>query len=257
MITADPCVTAAHDPQFTRDGFCVLKQALAPETVARMRQVTCANLDLMGQTRASDQSYHLAGFHRFSALLDVERALTSSPQVQAFMEAHFRPPGWESIGLTDITVNRSQHWHTDLLRGAFSRYLDGIDPWASRRADCVKALAYLQDGKSLRIVPGSHFTPTPLDDLKLENLAKGCSTMQLDIEAGDVVMMDIRALHRGSTDQEMANPALSHTPKILASMVFGQIGSTFSQAMRTGNSARMQAWDQAHLPDKALGHLAT
>jgi hypothetical protein len=59
--------------------------------------------------------------------------------------------------------------------------------------------------------------------------------------------MDIRALHRGSTDEEMRGLELADTPKILFSTVFGPIASAFTQAMQVGNAHRMAEWDRRFL----------
>lgn len=245
----------SQQAQLGRDGFCILPKVLSPDTVAWMREKTRANVALMGQTRDCATSYHLAGFHRFSAFEGMARLIATNPTLRAFLDAHFTHEVWGEIGLTDITVNRSQHWHTDLLRGKYAQHLQEVDPWEQSHAPCIKALAYLQDGKSLRIVSGSHLDPTPLDDVALEDLANTETVTQLEVQAGDIVLMDIRALHRGSTDQEMTAPTLAVDPKILVSMVFGQTSSDFVRAMETGNARRMAEWDGAHLPETARENL--
>ena len=118
---------------------------------------------------------------------------------------------------------------------------------AKIRKSCIKVLAYLQSGKSLRIVPGSHLSPTPLDDALLNPHANLASIVQLELNAGDAVLMDIRALHRGSTDAEMNDPQLANNPKILLSTVFGATDSTFAHAMQAGNDYRMKQWDLKYL----------
>ncbi len=48
-----------------------------------------------------------------------------------------------------------------------------------------------------RIMPGSHLTPTPLDDALLEALGEAArDVVRVDVRAGDVVMVDIRAFHQ-------------------------------------------------------------
>ena len=49
-----------------------------------------------------------------------------------------------TIGLSDITVNRSQPWHTDLLRGAYARFLTPDMCWGDASRPCIKALLYLR-----------------------------------------------------------------------------------------------------------------
>ncbi|MDH4986915.1 hypothetical protein QEZ47_15520 [Aminobacter anthyllidis] len=112
----------------------------------------------------------------------------------------------------------------------------------------LKALVYLQDGASLRILPCSHLSPSPLDDTLLEVLAEAArDVVRVDVKAGDVVMMDIRALHRGSTDADMRSPELAAAQKILVSTVFGPVASALAQAMQLGNAHRLADWDRRFL----------
>lgn len=202
----------------------------------------------MGQTRDVAHSYHLAGFHRFPSLSAIHARISSEEAINHFLSAYYSGRPYYTIGLSDITVNRSQQWHTDLLRGQYSRFLDKGIAWEKSGGSCIKALLYLQDGASLGIVPGSHLIPSPLDDTQLDGLARSQDLVWLSVRAGDVVMMDIRMLHRGSTDEDMQNPELAQTPKILVSTVFGLIGSAFTEAMQIGNAHRMVDWDRRFLP---------
>lgn len=229
------------------DGFCVLRGVFDAASIMKFRETTLNNLGEMGQTRNVGHSYHLAGFHRFPCFSDIHTQMLQSRMINDFLHDFFAGDRYMAIGLSDITINRSQHWHTDLLRGEYAKYLENVDPWAHSRGPCIKALAYLQPGKSLRIVRGSHLSSSPLNDAELEELAHSQNVEQLEINAGDVVMMDIRALHRGSTDDEMNNPALASDPKVLLSSVFGRTSSAFSRAMQIGNAHRMAAWDEKFL----------
>ncbi|WP_243611964.1 hypothetical protein [Shimia aestuarii] len=239
----------AQVAELDAEGVCVLSGALDAEKIAALRDTCLRQRGLMGQTRDIDHSQHLAGFHRFDAFAGVDQAFQHCDAINGFLDAYFGPGAYAPIGLSDITINRSQHWHTDLLRGPYARFLDGVDPWASTRGECLKALIYLQDGKSLRFVKGSHRAPSPLDDAALDELARAQRDTQLDIKAGDVVMMDIRGLHRGATDAEMARAEMVDAPKILLAHVFGKRGAPFAEAMEKGNAARMQDWDAKFLPE--------
>lgn len=201
----------------------------------------------MGQTRSVSHSFHLAGFHRFPALSTLHGRIVDKPIINAFLSTYFDQKRYYSIGLSDITINRSQQWHTDLLRGQYAGFLAGIDPWSPTNGSCLKALVYLQDGESLQVVPGSHSNPSPLDDIQLANVVETQEIAPVKVKAGDVVMMDIKVLHRGSTDEAMSNPALRQSPKILISTVFGPIASEFAQAMQIGNAYRTADWDRKFL----------
>jgi ectoine hydroxylase-related dioxygenase (phytanoyl-CoA dioxygenase family) len=233
--------------QIATDGYHVLKSVFNNEEIEHFRQLSINGKGLMGQTRSASHSRHLAGFHRFPHFADCHAAILSNPIINSVLKQYFGNGSYYAIGLSDITVNRSQQWHTDLLRGKFREYLHEDTLWAKNTKGCIKALVYLQSGKSLRIVPGSHLQPTPLDDTELDILARSADHVQLEIQAGDVVMMDIRSLHRGSTDEEMSSTLLEQSPKILLSTVFGQLNSPFAQSMELGNMYRMINWDQKYL----------
>ena len=233
--------------QLETQGFCILPQVFGAADIARFRAAVMREAETMGQTRNVAHARHLAGFHRFPKFAGLHAELVAEPGVNALLDRYYGGDSFYAIGLTDITINRSQHWHTDLLRGTYSHFLQDDLPWQAGERGCIKALVYLQSGKSLRIVPGSHLSPTPLDDVALERMAEQGSYAVLDVAAGEVVMIDIRSLHRGSTDAEMAAPALAHNPKILISTVFGAIHSRFAQAMQIGNAHRMQDWDARNL----------
>ncbi|OYX25148.1 MAG: hypothetical protein B7Z10_07210 [Rhodobacterales bacterium 32-66-7] len=233
-------------------GFARIPSAFPIDTIEEFRSIVTGGLSRMGQTRAVAHSRHLAGFHRFPEFASIATNIRENPAVTAFLLAAFGPDQPFDIGLTDITVNRSQDWHTDLLRGPYASFLDGCDPWAKDETPCLKVLVYLQPGKSLRLLPGSHLRPSPLDDGQIAESVEQAAKTQLDIASGDVVILDIRTVHRGSTDEEMADTQLADTPKILVSMVFGATGSRFAQAMRDGNLCRMAQWDQKFLPSSSL-----
>ncbi|MEE9387548.1 MAG: hypothetical protein V3U96_02975 [Paracoccaceae bacterium] len=229
------------------DGFCVVKGVFSPDKIANFRDILTQNLDEMGQTRNVAHSFHLAGFHRFSKFDWVTEQIETNPAILDFLRDYYCGSSFSTLGLSDITINRSQQWHTDLLRGQYAKYLDGVNPWARPKGDCIKALVYLQNGKSLRIVQNSHRYPSPFDDRAIADVAQAKNVTQLSVRAGDVVMLDIRAIHRGSTDAEMSDPKLSENPKILLSTVFGRTKSAFSEAMRIGNADRMQDWDSNYI----------
>jgi hypothetical protein len=228
-------------------GCCILPSVFRNSEIEEFRTLAVGNLSIMGQTRDVAHSYHLAGFHRFPTFSAIHARIVADDMINQFLSAYYGGNPYYAIGLSDITVNRSQQWHTDLLRGRYGDFLKEGSPWSEPAESCVKALVYLQDGASLRIVQQSHLAPTPLDDVLLDDLAQSQDVVQVKVSAGDVVIMDIRALHRGSTDEEMRGLELADTPKILFSTVFGPIASAFTQAMQVGNAHRMAEWDRRFL----------
>jgi hypothetical protein len=244
---ADTVEMSALVADLRDQGFAILPGVFTTAEIEDFRETVTRHLGLMARTRSIAHAYHLAGFHRVETLVPLHAAIATNEPVQNFLCRYYDGQSFETIGLTDITVNRSQHWHTDLLRGAYSGFLADGSPWHETGHSCLKVLVYLQPGKSLRIAPGSHVAPSPLDDDQLEILAQASNPIQLHVEAGDVVIMDIRSLHRGSTDAEMSDPGLAHDPKILVSTVFGLSGSRFANAMKQGNALRLADWDRRHL----------
>src|SRR6185295_19757554 len=90
-----------------------------------------------------------------------------------------------TIGLSDITINRSQHWHTDLLRGKYEAYLKGVDIWGGECAGVYKLLMYLQDSTSLKIVRGSHRVPLSLVNDDYADPADNADVVAVSFKAGD------------------------------------------------------------------------
>lgn len=234
--------------KLTSLGYCVLPNAFDEQTLLDLRRIVTVNRENMPNTRKSAYARHVAGFERFSEFENLFSLIDSNTALNDFFRSHFGHSKYSSFGLSDITVNRSQHWHTDLLRGKFAHHLEGIDAWSSEVGSCIKALFYLQDGRSLKVVPKSHLAKTPLDDRLLEKRVTGEKVEQIAVTAGDIVMMDIRCLHRGSTEEAMGNPSLAENPKILVSNVYSEDHSSLRAAMSAGNQERQRAWDFQHIP---------
>ena len=106
---------------------------------------------------------------------------------------------------------------------------------------------YLQRSRSLKVVPGSHRRPVPLDSDAKVVPAEAGAVQQVEVDDGDIVLMDIRLVHRGSTEEEMAQTDLAAAAKILVSTVYGGLGTPLARAMQLGNAQRMMDWDARHL----------
>src|SRR5262249_6755072 len=152
-------------------------------------------------TRPTPSSRHLAGFHLYPELESLHNRLASNKRVLDFMGLVLRGQKARSIGLSDITINRSQHWHKDLLRGKYAPYLNGLDIWDCECAGVYKLLMYLQEGASLKIVRGSHRVPVSLGSDEHAEPSDNDDVVEVSFKEGDVVVMDIRTSHRGSTEE--------------------------------------------------------
>lgn len=202
-----------------------------------------SNLAFMSNTRPTKTARHIAGFHRFPCFEPIHAAVSANSQLMCVLDSIYRECQMISLGLSDITINRSQPWHTDLLRGDYSKHLTSEICWESTARPCLKALVYLQDGASLQVVPGSHRHPIDLSDDRNAIPPRDAKIEAVKASAGDVVLMDIRTIHLGSTEAEMAARTLGADAKILISTVFGDRNSKLAQAMQKGNAERMVDWD--------------
>jgi len=238
--------------QLEHEGYCVLPRALEASAVDTMRKRVVANLGIMGNTRPNSASRHLAGFHRYPTLEPLHQMMTSNGDLIDALTEVYKPANFITIGLADITVNRSQPWHTDLLRGKYARFLSPEMCWGEQGGGCLKALLYLQNGKSLKVVPGSHLTQLPLSDDKFTIPTENQTVQSVEVQVGDIVLMDIRLIHRGSTEEDMQAENLAIDPKILVSIVFGAQGAPLTHAMQVGNAHRMVEWDALHLTSGSL-----
>lgn len=232
-----------HLTDIEERGYSAVRGAFDDSTISRIRHVIIKNLDLMSNTRPTKTARHIAGFHRFPCFEPIHIAISANGQLRPVLDGIYRECQMISLGLSDITINRSQPWHTDLLRGVYSKHLTSEICWGSTAHPCLKALLYLQEGASLQVVSGSHRHPIELSDDRNAIPARDAKIEAVKVEAGDVILMDIRTIHRGSTEAEMASTSLGADAKILISTVFGDRYSKLAQAMQKGNAERMVDWD--------------
>lgn len=232
---------------FARDGFYILSQVFPAPDIADMRKAVLGQVQVMSNTRPNPQARHLAGFHRYEALAGLHHRLAENPEISEALGGIYAQAPFRTIGLTDITVNRSQPWHTDLLRGKYARFLTPDICWGPDAAPCIKVLLYLQDGASLKVVAGSHSAPVPLADDHACVPGDPATVQSVPVKAGDVILMDIRLVHRGSTEDETIGFDLAEGAKILISTVFGATDTPMTAAMTAGNATRLADWDTQHL----------
>lgn len=229
-----------------KKGYTIIKNAFDDVAIKEFREIVEDNKDLMKNTRPTESSRHLAGFHRYPCLEHLHCSISNNPKIIEFLNQIYQKNSYITIGLSDITINRSQEWHTDLLRGEFSSYLDYKSCWDSHSSGVFKFLLYLQDGRSLEVAQGKHLVKTPLDDAALTSAIEDFSTVSVPVELGDVVVIDIRLPHRGTTEEQMQSKNLEVCPKILVSTVFGELDSPLTNQMQKGNFDRLMKWDQKY-----------
>jgi hypothetical protein len=227
------------------DGITVLKGVFDRETVDRSREQVMQHWSLYKNTRPTPSSRHLAGFHHYPELESLHNLLAGNKKVLNFIKLVLGGQA-RSIGLSDITINRSQHWHTDLLRGKYEPYLNGVDIWDRECAGVYKLMMYLQDGTSLKIVRGSHRVPVLLEKDEYAEPGASADVRDISFKAGDVVVMDIRTSHRGSTEEVFLSGAYDDHPKILVSTALGLDGGKLTAAMEFGNARRLLDWQDRY-----------
>lgn len=245
MKTMDSSEVARQSEQLIERGFVVL-QGLAPADVDSARERVLANAHLLKNTRPNPSAGHLAGFHRYPEVEPLHKLVSSNPVVLDILRAATGSSVMRSIGLSDITVNRSQEWHVDLLRGKYQPHLTPEICWGPNGGGVYKVLLYLQPGLSLRVLPGAHTRPVALDDDRKSAPRDPTDPVAVNVNAGGIVLMDIRLPHRGSSEAELSNEEFVRNPKILLSTVLGAHEKPLTRAMEQGNFERLCDWDAAH-----------
>ncbi len=238
---------AGNVKELRENGHTTLRGVFKPATVLACRELILKNRALLKNTRPSSSALHLAGFHRFPELESLHTQLASNPVVSRLFEHLLADTSMQTIGLSDITINRSQPWHKDLLRGTFSAYLQGQDLredicWGENGGGVYKVLFYLQSGSSLKVIRGSHKVPIPLQSDRSSEPDEQALVEALSVTAGDVVIMDIRMSHRGASEEVYAGGQYDDDPRMLISTALGAANGPLTRAMEVGNFHRMLDW---------------
>lgn len=228
--------------ELRENGVTVLRGVFDRPTIAAARERVLANRRLFRNTRPTASAGHLAGFHRFPALEPLHAMLTGSAAIVDLVGLALRGDGVRTIGLTDITVNRSQEWHVDLLRGKFERFLTPASVWGPGGGGVYKALLYLNDSTSLQVAKGSHLQRVSLTDDGKAVPDASAEIVPVAVHAGDVVVMDLRCRHRGAPEEAYSAGQWDADPRILVSTVFGGAGRELTRQMEIGNFIRMMEW---------------
>lgn len=236
---------AQQSRQLIDHGFVVL-DALPFDTIGKARKCVVEHVHLLKNTRPNASSGHVAGFHRYPELEPLHALVSSHAPALDILRVATGSERIRSIGLTDITVNRSQQWHVDLLRGKYQHYLNPEICWGPNGGGAYKVLLYLQPGATLRVIPGGHRKPVALDNDRNSEPANAADVVDVAVAAGGIVLMDIRLPHRGSTEEELRNEEFRRNPKILVSTVLAADDKPLAHAMERGNLERLLDWDAAH-----------
>ncbi len=161
--------------QLREVGYAILPNVFSLEEIEQFRRRVVRAKDRMPSTRENPSSRHFAGFHRCAELAGLHADLVQSRLIVEVLGTAYEHRDFNAIGLSDITINRSQQWHTDLLRGPYQRFGVSEVCWQDSEPSCYKALLYLQDGERLFVLPGSHKLGRHIEDTEAEQLAMGTS----------------------------------------------------------------------------------
>lgn len=223
------------------EGVAVIAGAFDEDAIEGARRIVLAHLELMKRTRPTPSARHLAGFHRFPELEPLHLAITGNPVVTGFLHG-LLGERLRTIGLSDITVDRSQQWHKDLLRGAFRSFLDPGDVCAANHGKAFKVIMYLQDSASLQVVPGSHRRDIDLSSDEHAIPGPDDSVVAVPVRRGDAVVIDLCTTHRGTDEAAYLDRAPEDPARILVSTVFTRASCGFADQLEAGNAARLADW---------------
>jgi len=243
------CASTSSEPEsvavaeLADTGVGVLRGSFDIGDIGAARRIVLDNVGLMRRTRRNPSSRHLAGFHRYPDLEPLHRMITGNVLVRKAM-ATALGPDFRTIGLTDITIDRSQQWHKDLLRGRFSHHLEPDDNCANHHGKVIKVIMYLQRSSSLQFVPGSHRRDVPLDSDDHAIPDPDDCVIRLPVDLGDAVLIDVCTTHCGSSDEELEMMEPGDEPRVLISTVFGRKNCAFADRMEVGNAARLADWQR-------------
>jgi len=236
--------------QLKENGITILPSVFSQETVKILRNRILENTHLMKHTRSANYALHLASFHRYPELEKIHSMISCNDRILQFLRCVIgnKNKVIRSIGNSDIAINRSQQWHKDLLRGKYAHYHTPENIWNEDKSTAYRIIFYLQESKNLQIVQGSHLVPQSLESDQALIPSDDAKILQLHIQSGDVVIMDIRTTHRGMTDEyvnEKKEPLIKH-PSILVATVLGSVDSYLTLKMEEGNSYRLRDWDEKY-----------
>lgn len=233
--------------ELLEDGLTVVPAAISHRLIDQFRDLIIDNHNLFKRTRSNPSCGHLPGFHHISQFSLLHETIASNHFVVDILAKRYPNCKFESLDLTDITINRSQEWHIDLPRGHYRHFINEDIAWDPILGGGVyKVLLYMQNGKSLKYIKGSHLKKISLVSDDQNILTESGQEKSLKCEKGSLIIMDIRLIHRGSTQSECDQIEANGNIKILASTVVGSKEHALSRQVRAGNSYRHNEWLKLH-----------
>lgn len=227
--------------ELATNGLTILPDIFPLEVIERTRSQILEHYSLLLNTRPTASSRHLAGFHRYPEFENLHSLISCNPTILSFLKYVLNGQRIRNTGISDITVNRSQCWHKDLLRGPYQSFLDYDEVWKSE-GEIFRIVLYLQDSTKLKIVPGSHLEPISLESDYYAIPVNEDNVMAVPVKAGSVVIMDVRTTHRGGYEHDFEKINGNDSLSILVATTLGLDSSTFTAQLEYGNAYRLKKW---------------
>jgi len=229
-----------------KQGYGVVKKLFDTNLLDSLRALIIKHIHLFENTRSYSASRHLPSFHIYKSLSSL-MALSQNPDIKILLNSVLGD--YKFLNFSDITINRSQPWHKDLLRGKYTKIYEGKKTICSDFHDHVyKLLFYLQDQSSLKIIKNSHIEDIDLHSDEFAQPNTSDEIIKINSKKGDAILLDICSTHAGSNDDECSSLDLfdQGNTKILITFVFGKTDSWLSGVMEEGNQARLIDWNKKY-----------
>ena len=88
--------------QLKKNGFCILSGVFNNLEINQMRDEVIAHLKNMAKTQNREQSYHLAGFHRYPSLFRLHSNLISNQRINVALKNFYGAEDYITIGLSAL-----------------------------------------------------------------------------------------------------------------------------------------------------------
>lgn len=242
MIVSDNSL-AIKTNELLMTGITVLDNIFSQDKIFDIRSQILQQRHLLKNTKPGEPSLHLAGFHQFPELESIHSDIMNSIKIIDFLK-YVTKSQVKFIGNSDITINRSQHWHKDLLRGKFAEHHNSNSIWGKEIAGVYRVILYLQPSSSLKVIPGSHLEPTSLASDEYCIPHDETSVQRVNVDIGDIAVMDVRTTHRGLSSEYIIKNCeyFKKNPSIMVATILGDVSAELTHELEVGNFMRQLDW---------------
>lgn len=208
------------DGDFARDGFTIIRNAVALETLAEVRKVLCDGLRKVGDStidgsldemllrREAEDHDHVYQASNFVGSSVAAYRLVAAPGVTDVVE---RTTGWDDLHVMPMTVSvqfpgdtrYDYKWHQE----------SSFYPWAPRLVNAWIPLVRptLKDGGTMYVIPGSHQrgsreAESYFSHQTFRQIECGVTDEEeqrqipMELDLGDYVIFDANLVHRSHSN---------------------------------------------------------